>query len=682
MSNIKSLMDRLLIPGTAMQIGSVNKVNHNINSDSNFDWTKYVDSNKNSDVFFLSGVNPVTTARAADKDVLKKNYLIIDFDIRTVEEEFGLSCDDERLLKIAYKIKECLDNSPRFKDYYYIINSGNGIHVGYLGNCINLEDKTAIFSAGVQQILNEIEIVAKHKADHSCINPSRIFRLPGSFNNKNSASPKEVKFLAIQERNSTLLDDILPLGEIALTETARKMIGAPVSFAGGSKDTYSMINAIPTAELVCKFFNTWEFDGKQHFVERGTTKQKACFIAKNGNYLIHGGTDHFSDKQVGYNTFQFVRMMIKKNDHETFEWFKKNFPNNTNDTPLEPIDEPLKTIRLSELYRLELPPPAYLVDKIIPSQGITGLIGDPNVGKTWFALDVVHSVARGENVLKQFPVQQGAVLIIELDDSLSLIKDRLHKMNKDGAAPIYTWYDERPFFITGEKNVDDPLIKRVIEFVKKNHIVLVVIDTFRDMHGLSENESDKIKIILDPLKSIVNECECAILLTHHQKKAGPGQTGQSLVRGSTVIQGMLASTIQLKEISRANQIIEVNHTKNKIGKKIDPFNFKINAFELEDQQFVRLDYEEKVEKTTATANDIRNAVIEYFVENPQPNLPKGKLVKSIAESTGHSQSKIEISLATLKQEKLLMSPSSGKQCNAEVLEFDMDEYGRVTEDLG
>ncbi|MCX6796756.1 MAG: hypothetical protein NTW06_04670 [Candidatus Falkowbacteria bacterium] len=87
---------------------------------------------------------------------------------------------------------------------------------------------------------------------------------------------------------------------------------------------YQAIDNIPIQNLICAEFG-WEYIDR-HFRAPGTTKLKACFIGKDGNYVVHGSTDHFSDEHKGYNSFRFIRMMHRLDNAGTFRWFENEFP--------------------------------------------------------------------------------------------------------------------------------------------------------------------------------------------------------------------------------------------------------------------------------------------------------------------------------------------------------------------
>ena len=73
-----------------------------------------------------------------------------------------------------------------------------------------------------------------------------------------------------------------------------------------------------------------------------------------------------------------------------------------------------------------LKPIEFVVDNLI-TQGLFILAGAPKIGKSWLALDICLSIAKGENVLNA-KTTQGTALYLCLEDSRIRIQNRLYEM--------------------------------------------------------------------------------------------------------------------------------------------------------------------------------------------------------------------------------------------------------------
>ena len=83
----------------------------------------------------------------------------------------------------------------------------------------------------------------------------------------------------------------------------------------------------------------------------------------------------------------------------------------------------LPTIDGETLMSNPLQPLNFVVDTLI-SQGLHILAGSPKVGKSWLALWLAVTVAKGESVWG-LPVKQGTTLYLCLEDSQLRIQNRL-----------------------------------------------------------------------------------------------------------------------------------------------------------------------------------------------------------------------------------------------------------------
>ena len=91
--------------------------------------------------------------------------------------------------------------------------------------------------------------------------------------------------------------------------------------------------------------------------------------------------------------------------------------------------EPLHTIDGATLMSLPLQPPNFVVDTLL-SQGLHILAGSPKVGKSWLALWLAVTVAKGQLVWK-LPARQGTTLYLCLEDSQIRIQNRLFEITEN-----------------------------------------------------------------------------------------------------------------------------------------------------------------------------------------------------------------------------------------------------------
>ena len=88
----------------------------------------------------------------------------------------------------------------------------------------------------------------------------------------------------------------------------------------------------------------------------------------------------------------------------------------------------LITRSCEEIMTTVYKPIEFVIDELV-AQGLYILAGAPKVGKSWLALDMCLSIAKGESVLGQKTLQ-GTALYLCLEDSYVRIQNRLYEITQ------------------------------------------------------------------------------------------------------------------------------------------------------------------------------------------------------------------------------------------------------------
>jgi len=172
-----------------------------------------------------------------------------------------------------------------------------------------------------------------------------------------------------------------------------------------------------------------------------------------------------------------------------------------------------------DLVQAEVPEVPWLVEGLLPRQGLGSLLADTDVGKTWLACDAAISVAAGESVWGAFPVAEaGPVLILDEENGEAELRRRLSMLAKSrgllGDPPVFAlchqgWrVDEQPSLT---------VLRRVVE---ECGAVLVVLDSLVRFHGQDENSNSGMAKVTAGLRALTEDTGAAILALHHPRKLG------------------------------------------------------------------------------------------------------------------------------------------------------------------
>ena len=112
----------------------------------------------------------------------------------------------------------------------------------------------------------------------------------------------------------------------------------------------------------------------------------------------------------------------------------------------------LNTIDGAFLMSQPLRPPNFVVDTLL-SQGLHILAGSPKVGKSWLALWLAVTVAKGEPVWGM-RVKRGTTLYLCLEDSVLRIQNRLFEITEDAPDSVHFCTECAPIGQGLEEQVD------------------------------------------------------------------------------------------------------------------------------------------------------------------------------------------------------------------------------------
>ena len=312
------MIQKAFITGSKLQIGEVNRTLCELLEYDPHKIMEVVSSHTSSNLYWLQ-VDQIAPQRASDKHVTQKNYIYFDFDIRSNREKKGLKITNEEIkTTVCEFLKDCMDVSEYFKDWGYIIFTGNGLHVYFFGDSIKITSKT-LFSDGMRVLCDELKHVTGEELDTQCVNPARIGRLPGSINQKNGAT------VEILRKRPEVKSNILKTIESRAEEYRILKMKTEIILNKDINKTIESINNIEIGELFATQ-KTWYFDGRRFFETKGDNKAKGCFVPPGENFVYSTGTDHLKKQNSGYSCFSLIKEMNGLSNKETYQWFESHYP--------------------------------------------------------------------------------------------------------------------------------------------------------------------------------------------------------------------------------------------------------------------------------------------------------------------------------------------------------------------
>ena len=188
-------------------------------------------------------------------------------------------------------------------------------------------------------------------------------------------------------------------------------------------------------------------------------------------------------------------------------------------------------------------PIEFVIDGLI-AQGLYILAGTPKVGKSWLALDMCLSIAKGEKVLGQKTLQ-GTALYLCLEDSFQRIQNRLYQITDEPTDSLH--------FSVMSESIGHGLEDQIEDF-KNTHsdLKIVFIDTLQMVRNESESNYGSDYKELSVLKSLADKLEIAIVVVHHTRKCSDSDPF-NMISGSTGLSGCVDGSMILIETKRGSR---------------------------------------------------------------------------------------------------------------------------------
>ena len=202
----------------------------------------------------------------------------------------------------------------------------------------------------------------------------------------------------------------------------------------------------------------------------------------------------------------------------------------------------LRTIDGATLMSQPLRPQSFVVDTLL-SQGLHILAGSPKVGKSWLALWLAVTIAKGEPVWGM-ESRRGTTLYLCLEDSMLRIQNRLLEVTEDAPDTVH--------FCTESAQIGRGLEQQLEAFLAEHpDTVLVIIDTLQMVRGAYDQTYANDYRDLSAIKKLADAHGIAILLIHHLRKE-TAEDKFSRISGTTAISGAVDSSLLLVEEERGS----------------------------------------------------------------------------------------------------------------------------------
>ena len=205
----------------------------------------------------------------------------------------------------------------------------------------------------------------------------------------------------------------------------------------------------------------------------------------------------------------------------------------------------LHTMTMTEIYNAVYEVrPAVIEDLLFP--GLSILVGDPKIGKSFLVLQLAYHVASGKDLWERH-FRQGDVLYLALEDQYERLQGRLFRMFNEKDTP-------RLHFAIRSLQQGDGLEDQLREFLEQNHDTrLIIIDTLEKIRSETKDNgsySHDSKFMYK-LKDFADRYGICNLLVHHTRKMN-GEDPFDKINGTNGLLGGVDSAMLLTKEQRTS----------------------------------------------------------------------------------------------------------------------------------
>lgn len=191
-----------------------------------------------------------------------------------------------------------------------------------------------------------------------------------------------------------------------------------------------------------------------------------------------------------------------------------------------------------------LPRRQWIYDRHYIRGYVSVLASAGGIGKTSLQVAEALSIACGRSLLGEEVHEQTNVWLINLEDPVEEMQRRIiaamqshcvRREEVEGRLFVDAGRRFRLLFATqSHKGLEpnDELAAAMIEKIKRHNIGVVFIDPFVGSHAVNENDNMAINAVVDVVRRVADETNCAIGLVHHVRKSNGNEADVDSIRGA------------------------------------------------------------------------------------------------------------------------------------------------------
>lgn len=423
-------------------------------------------------------------------------------------------------------------------------------------------------------------IAAALKGD-AVINPSRIMRLAGTVNWPTQDKIGRGYKVEVCTFKSDFADERAPVSpeQVAYAyppQTGQDLTtyqGNDVAVPMAGQNTLQAMRSTRTADLMaaCRSGNEWHNNMVRlvaHLAGKGRTDAEILGLA-SGLTL------------AGYTVEQTMREMIAALQSARVKF---NFREPQDDVEAEERtrDDGESVFEMLDLDAIDqIPPPTYLIEGVLPDDGLAIAYGDPGAGKSFLALDMALRLSYGMD-WHGIEAKPCGVLYIAGEAQKGVANRIKGWRRQHGLHDVHAPFILLPVAV---QLLDPAHVQKLIRSIDKAieiagfYIGLIVVDTVsRALSGADENGQESMSAFVSACDEIKKHAGGAMLGVHHT-----GKDKEKGMRGSSVLLGACDAAFKITKDN--DQTVTIKTEKQKDSEEAENIHLKLQKYEWAEEGF-------------------------------------------------------------------------------------------------
>ncbi len=317
-------------------------------------------------------------------------------------------------------------------------------------------------------------------------------------------------------------------------------------------------------------------------------------------------------------------------------------------TEFEPIHD--GAMSAPDVCNMKLEPLQWVIEGVIPLEGVTMLVSPPKAGKSMLALNIAVENSIKSKILGYFkPISQFDILYIDLEGTKRRTQNRI--MNLLGNRPIPPTLT----IIWKWPRIAEGGLSKLYDYATYHPgTKLFIIDTYGKIQRGSKSQADlgySYKKDVEEISTLSKFCETmkvSVMLIHHTKKS-ESDDWASMVSGTYGISGSVDTLLLLKRRKG-----EFQATLCVTGRDVEERQYKLNTnMNKQRMNIIGEETDEDIELT-----DAQRDIVVCLQAYGEPKSPK-----EISEMIGKTVGSVKRLLANMVEDGKVIRAGYGKYCD-------------------